>query len=519
MESLKENNELIKRFTKSNCIVMITCAFLSFLFLLLCSRSSFLYSYNNWDDANSYFSMGKYMMNGGVIYRDLYDQKGPYLYFLYGIAYLLSNNTFGGVFVLEVLAVSIFLFYGYKILCLYTTRRAACLLLPILAAVCFSSLSFYWGGAAEEFCLPMLMVSLYSTMRYFKKEYPKPPQWKMILWNGIFAGIILQLKYTLLGFYFSWMAVIVIMNFRKETWKKSLQCCFIFLAGIILPTLPWLIYFGYHNALDDWFRCYVYNNVFLYSDMQKTEITLWGKIYKLAKILYNLIWDNFCYFLFIIIGYCYIIFSKFSKWYEKVNSVLLFIFLFLGIYIGGADIFYYSIPLFSFSVLGLGAMGRIGNSIKRRLHREFIPEKYYSLLFIFVAAGALYFANGHSINTEYRKLEKEEHFLWKFEQIVKREENPTLLNINMLDAGLYTAANIIPSCEYFQTNGIDLEEMRQEQEHYIKEGRTLFVISRFHYPEYILEKYDMVAEISFATDGKNKSPYFLFRLKEEKIEK
>ena len=106
-----------------------------------------------------------------------------------------------------------------------------------------------------------------------------------------------------------------------------------------------------------------------------------------------------------------------------------------------------------------------------------------------------------------------------FERIVKREENPTLLNINMLDAGLYNAANIIPSCEYFQTNGIDLEEMRQEQEHYIKEGRTLFVISRFHYPEYILEKYDMVAEISFATDGKNKSPYFLFRLKEEKIEK
>ena len=69
--------------------------------LLFTTRSSVFFVCNNWDDANSYFTMGKGMMNGLVIYRDLYDQKGPYLYLLYGIAYLISHKSFLGVFIFE----------------------------------------------------------------------------------------------------------------------------------------------------------------------------------------------------------------------------------------------------------------------------------------------------------------------------------------------------------------------------------------------------------------------------------
>ena len=74
------------------------------LILLFTTRSSVLFVCNNWDDANSYFTMGKGMMNGMVIYRDLYDQKGPFLYLLYGLAYLISNKTFLGVFIFEIIA-------------------------------------------------------------------------------------------------------------------------------------------------------------------------------------------------------------------------------------------------------------------------------------------------------------------------------------------------------------------------------------------------------------------------------
>ena len=75
----------------------------AFLLMLPATRSSFLYPCNDWNDANSYFSMGKALFNGKMPYRDVFDQKGPYLYFLYGLAYLVSHTTFAGVFILEVI--------------------------------------------------------------------------------------------------------------------------------------------------------------------------------------------------------------------------------------------------------------------------------------------------------------------------------------------------------------------------------------------------------------------------------
>lgn len=528
---LKKWNDYLKK--DNNGIIIAYCLVLAFAFLTICSRSSFLYPHNNWDDANSYFSMGKFMMNGGIIYRDLYDQKGPYLYLLYGLAYLISNDTFFGVFIMEIIAITAFLLGGYCILRLYCSKGVSVVLLPVLAMSTLSSLSFYWGGAAEEFCIPFMIWSLYMSLRYFKEDYPDIPDWKMILLNGIFAGIIMQVKYIMLGFYFAWMAMMALMHFTPANIKKSLRNCFVFLGGMGLTMIPWLIYFGIHGALDDWYQCYIYNNIFLYSDLNSNSISLYGKIYYLAKILINLIIDNFSYFVFIVIGMVYLLLRRQSWWYEKINIYAMFVFLFVGIYIGGASIFYYSIPLTIFPVLGLAYIGEVFEWIKVKLSKktnsihvdsldcgEEVKNSSFkwstkqcvvtSMSIVLCLVGAY----SMSMNTDYMQVDKKELFLYDFAEIINREENPTLLNVNMLDAGLYTVADVVPSVKFFQTNGIAYEHMFEEQERYIKEGITQFVISRFDYPEYMLDKYELIADASFATDGKNETMYYLFKLKD-----
>ena len=508
---MKEKSKSL--FKKDNTLVVIVyCAILAFAFLSICSRSSFLYPCNNWDDANSYFSMGKFMMNGGIIYRDLYDQKGPYLYLLYGLAYLISNDSFLGVFLMEIAAITAFLMAAYRIIRLYCRKQTAMILLPVLAMGTLSSLSFYWGGAAEEFCIPLMVWSLYMSLRYFKEDYPNVPSWKMIFVNGIFAGIIMQVKYLMLGFYFAWMAVMALMHFTPKNFKKSLHNCVVFLGGMGLTMVPWLLFFGIHGALDDWYQCYIYNNIFLYSDLSGESVSLVGKVYDLAKILVNLIRDNVSYFSFIVIGMVFLLFYRQSKWYEKINLYAMFAFLFLGIFIGGANIFYYSIPLMIFTSIGLGAIGVIVEYIYGIIKAK-IRIKGYNILVILSFVLCLGGAYKLSMNPEYMKIDKDDHFLYRFRDIVQAEENPTLLNVNMLDSGLYTVANVVPSVKYFQTNGIAFEEMFEEQERYIKEGLTQFVICRFEYPDYILDKYELVAEESFKTDGKNDSMYYLFQLK------
>ena len=74
----------------------------AFLVITVCSRSSFLYPINDWVDSQCFFTTGRAMFNGSVLYRDIYEQKGPLLYFVHGLAGLVSETNFIGVYLVEV---------------------------------------------------------------------------------------------------------------------------------------------------------------------------------------------------------------------------------------------------------------------------------------------------------------------------------------------------------------------------------------------------------------------------------
>ena len=162
---------LSPRSRKLFSICYLTAA--GFLLLFFASRSSPLYPCNDWNDANSYFSVGKALFNGKMPYRDVFDQKGMYLYFLYGLAYLLSHTTFAGVYVLEGILAAFDLFGICRILTLCVRRSTALALSPLALAVIVTSRSFYWGGSAEEICLPFLIWGLYLILEYFQNRYPQ----------------------------------------------------------------------------------------------------------------------------------------------------------------------------------------------------------------------------------------------------------------------------------------------------------------------------------------------------------
>ena len=109
--------------------------FCAFLILLFTSKNSFLFKLNDWVDANAFYTVGKGMMNGVIPYRDLFEQKGPLLYVIYGIGYLFSPTTFHGVFILEVLFFTVFLYYIHKIICMFfENKKYSLIIVPIFAA-------------------------------------------------------------------------------------------------------------------------------------------------------------------------------------------------------------------------------------------------------------------------------------------------------------------------------------------------------------------------------------------------
>lgn len=349
----------MKNLIKREWMCIGFCLVIAFAGLMICSRSSFLYPYNDWNDANSYFTMGKGMMNGLVIYRDLYDQKGPYLYLLYGIAYLISHTTFRGVFLLEILAIGSFLYICSRIMGLFMSRKWTYFLLPILEIAVLTSKSFYFGGAAEEFCLPLLAGSLYLSIRWFKDHACESPRIRELFYIGLMAGVVMLVKYTMLGLYAGLMLMMAGAFLGKRDIKGLFKGCGGFLAGMLLPVIPWLIYFGWKKGLSAWYECYIYNNIFFYSNFEQEALGIGQRIYELCKLLLWLFVDNPFFFGLILIGMVFLLVSKQFRWFEKLNIIVMAGLLFLGIYVGGSNLPYYAIPLTVFAVTGLLPFGRL----------------------------------------------------------------------------------------------------------------------------------------------------------------
>ena len=173
---------------------------LSALFLGICSKSSPLYPLNDWVDVHCFFTMGRGILEGIVPYRDLYEQKGPVLYFLFALAALVSDRSFWGVFLMEVATYGLFLYFSGRIMAIYLGEKPIVYFLTaILCAVIPVSKAFAHGGGAEQLCLFMLAYSLWSVLSALQDKRPLS-FWEAFL-NGVFAAAVLYIKFTMLGFY------------------------------------------------------------------------------------------------------------------------------------------------------------------------------------------------------------------------------------------------------------------------------------------------------------------------------
>lgn len=512
---------------RETLFLILYCAAAAFFILLFATRSSFLYPCNDWNDANSYFSMGKALFNGKVPYRDVFDQKGMYLYFLYGLAYLISHTTFAGVFLLELVSAAFDLAGICRILELYVKKTTAYILAPLVLGVSFASQSFYWGGSAEELCLPFLIWGLYLSLRYFGQEYPdKAMNAKTLFLGGLLAGMVANIKFTSLGFFFAWMMCAAFAFLARKDLAGAVKACGIFLLGMFLPFVPWVIYFALCGALYDWYWAYVYVNVFAYSNLGGEGPGISERIYTLSKLLYWVARKNWGYFLFVIPGVLAELLGRGKKALARFQILSLCFFLFLGIYVGGSELPYYALPLSVFSVLGFAFLGKALETLQERsgkgktqkaagvassvLGNGILWKRAAGCAASVLASAAFIYCT--SMNIPFMEEKREDIFLYKFREIVQRREDPTLLNIGCLDAGLYTVCDIVPSCRWFQTQTINMDLVYEEQERYIREGQTDFVLARDSYPDVIFKRYYLADEAKW-TMGEQEFTYYLFEKK------
>lgn len=468
-------NFLLNR-KRRNIYLLFFTLFISTIFLLICSKSSPLYLTNDWTDANASFTMGKAMMNGNVLYKDIFNQKGPLVYTIHGIAYLISNKSFFGVFLFEVLFFTIFLIFAYKIFRIYLSIEYSLLAIPTLSFLILNNKNFSHGDSPEQFCLTFLMISLYYLVVYVYQNPFEGIPWKVVLLNGFIGGIIVWMKYSLIGFWLGWIAVLTLRHIFQKEYKIALIQNILFLFGMFIATIPFLIYFAMNGAIQDWIYSYFYVNLNYYVD----DSGIFSRLFFILKKNIAGITRNILFGIITLFGVYKVLYSSMFSNNMWIRILFIFPFLLLSIfiYLGGRGYIYYFILISPIVIFGIIASFK---SIQKILIvNNLSRNKYFGLIAIFTISLLIYtFLFNH--NSYMLRLNNEDLIQFTFAEKINETPDATLLNYGCLDVGVYTTTGIIPELKYYQIQNIDYDKFPiniDEQNRYINEKLVDYVIMK-----------------------------------------
>ena len=252
----------LKADKKISVKAFVTILITSVVCITLCSKCSPIYPFNDWFDTNCFFTVGKSVTNGTVLYRDIYEQKGPLLYFMHTAAYLVSHTSFLGVYFFELISCFAFLFISYKTMIIFTDSDIS-YTIPIIGTIIYGSFAFTRGGTAEEYCLPCLALCNYFGMKALASK--KKISFAQCFAVGITSGAVLWIKFSVLGFYIGFGLFFAILYLKNRWISDILKSLLALAAGIAVISAPILAYFLFNNALPYVFKVYFYDNLFLYS--------------------------------------------------------------------------------------------------------------------------------------------------------------------------------------------------------------------------------------------------------------
>ena len=246
---------------KYQCIMFIG---FSFVLMLFCTKSSPLFVFNDWYDANVYFTMGKGMMNGYVPYVDLIDNKGPLLYFIYGVAWLFDHTGFWGVYLFQSLFLAISIIFMYRLALLFITNKhiaflvAVCSPIPMLIELFYAENYDFGGGGPDEFCRALMIVSLF----YFTLLYVKPDYYKLshTFLQGVLFMCVFLIKFNLTVFWIGFILSFSVELLYKKKFSFLIKHMICFITGAFITAAPYLIYGIFTKSLKAFMNTYFLYN-------------------------------------------------------------------------------------------------------------------------------------------------------------------------------------------------------------------------------------------------------------------
>ena len=258
----------------------------SFCFAIACivSTTFNLSPFNQYltnQDSSVFLYIGERMKEGAIPYRDLFDHKGIFLYFIQLLGVSLPFDNYTGVWILEIVNMTLTIVLLFKVTGLFTEKKIV-RYASLIAVFLVCGFQFYAGGNyTEEWALPWISIAMYIFLKYLKEgKYT----FSEIIWLGAAFSIVALLRINMVTIWMVMLPVVLIQMLSARQYADLFQCIKGFVLGIMIIVIPVLIYTCITGCLDDMIYCYIEFN-FAYSDDAGSWSNIISSIIKYAKLI------------------------------------------------------------------------------------------------------------------------------------------------------------------------------------------------------------------------------------------
>lgn len=405
------------------------------------------YQTNPWDDTNAMLTMGRSIQQGLIPFVDIVEQRGPFIYSLYAIAANISNTSFFGVYIVELINILAIYYFATRLARVFSNNVHHAAWLALFAPlVLLGTPAFRLGGSPEEFAFTsvmyLLVVLTENHGRFSTITYPQffflGLNLGFIFWNKFSLVGLITIFFLLCGFY---------LLFRRE-WIRFLKVVGFSLLGFFVAALPFFIYYIAVGHLSDLFNIYFVQNLTSY---HVDDATLMEQFREFVKLIKHQMRDHFIGGVFMISSWVLAL----LKGHRVTLEILL---------AGGSIAFvalqkvvfvYYPLvwmPFIAIAMIRLGAYAWVW--LSENTNWSF---KYVIPVLITLACITVPFQQNHDLKrlvpvtgTVSSNGSTTNDAPPKFGKIMQsRYDKPSLLTLNTIDAGFFLAAQSVPVTPYY----------------------------------------------------------------------
>lgn len=241
---IKSYFELSLNSLKKNWKVFIILTLFATIAVFLVSPDSYTHDLYQRNNSAWFFMCGKAWMNGMTPYVDFSDSKGPLLWLIYGIGYLLSHYNYVGVMWITCVFYAVTYLFAYKTAFIFLKDKRQSLLSAVLMTLFFFNAIYHREIKTEDFAQPFMMGAIYYTSCLLYGEPVARHRWviaKAMLWLGLCFGATFLMKYNIaaISLVFAVYSLVAVKRDGYNLWKAF----GLYVAGVAVVWVPFLVYF------------------------------------------------------------------------------------------------------------------------------------------------------------------------------------------------------------------------------------------------------------------------------------